>query len=280
MKNQTFALIGNPISGTKSPEIHNSSFKLNGIQAHYEAISVSAQMLGQVIDRLKKEGYGGFNVTLPYKEAVLPFLDEIDPLAEVMGAVNTVKIQSGKLIGFNTDGHGLVAVLERKGICLHQAKIFMIGAGGAAKGIAHALAMAGVKRLHIANRTLEKAQGLKQGLEVYEGIKVTTSPLSDLSAVDFATFNLVIQTTSVGMSPHENEMPIDPKWFGEKTDFCDIVYKPHETLFLRRAKESHHRCLYGLDMLVLQALLAEKHWLGEAIALEETAEKILRQLGC
>ena len=261
-----YALLGSPVSGSKSPFIHNLSFSLNDINASYEAIEVPPEALEATLSSLVEKGYGGFNITIPHKEAVLAHLDDVDALARQMGAVNTIVVREGHLKGYNTDGPGLVMALEQAGLVVKGLRVLILGAGGAAKGIAHSLAIYGASKIFIHNRTEERALGLVEDLREYPGLEsgVFTSNGED--------FDLVINTTSVGMMPKVDEMPMDPSNFPVTTAFCDIVYKPHETLFLKRAKAMGSKCIYGIDMLMMQALLSEIFWTGKEIDLTKTLE--------
>jgi shikimate dehydrogenase len=291
MNSRRYALLGSPISGSKSPLIHHTSFVFNEINATYEAFEVLPEQLGEALKAFILEGYSGFNITIPHKEAVLAFVDELDPLAEHMGAVNTLVVRDGKIKGYNTDGLGLVESLAHHGLELQGLRVLILGAGGAAKGICHALAMAGVSHLDIHNRTFETAQALVLTLkmqyelscEVFDLNKV--DDLSGLDAVNrlkkecLSAYDLVINTTSVGMTPNTETLPIEPEMFSKETVFCDIVYKPHETLFLRRARAMGAKCIYGIEMLIFQALLSEQLWENCQIDLEQTKHELFETEG-
>lgn len=261
MKRQ-YGLLGFPVSGSKSPLIHRTSFAYNGIEATYEAFEVLPEQLGEALEAFILKGYTGFNITIPHKETIMAFLDEVDPLAEKMGAVNTVVVKNGIKKGYNTDGLGLATSLRYHEIELKGLRVLLLGAGGAAKGIAHVLAMEGVKALDVVNRTRDR------GLELAESIQKTYDIESQVFTYEemrnlpeeIKTYDLVINTTSVGMLPDTEHTPIEPEQFNKNTIFCDIVYKPHETLFLRRARAMGAKCIYGIEMLIFQALLSEEFW--------------------
>lgn len=251
-----FGLIGHPVSGSKSPWVHTHIFKHCGLNADYNCYDVAPQDLEFALKGFVALGFKGFNVTMPYKEAIISLLDDISPLAKSLGAVNTVKICDGKLVGYNTDGLGLEAVLNRHLGTLESRKVLVIGAGGAASGICGALLNAGVKTLSIHNRSLERA------MELIERLKTQSDASIALSEGDFSKqrYDLIINTTSVGMSPNENECPIDLACFNEPLVVCDIVYKPHETQLIQQAKAKGHKVIYGIEMLIEQALIAEAIW--------------------
>lgn len=282
MNSRRYALLGSPVSGSKSPLIHHTSFVFNEINATYEAFEVLPEQLGEALKAFILDGYSGFNITMPHKEAVLAFVDELDPLAEHMGAVNTLVVRNGKIRGYNTDGLGLAESLTHHGLVLQGLRVLVLGAGGAAKGICHALALSGVGRLDIYNRTLETAQALVLSLvEQYE----VESKVFDLTEFDLekahklSGYDLVINTTSVGMIPNTESLPIEPEIFSKETVFCDIVYKPHETLFLRRARAMGAKCIYGIEMLIFQALLSEQLWEDCQIDLEQTKHELFETDG-
>lgn len=282
MNSRRYALLGSPVSGSKSPLIHHTSFVFNEINATYEAFEVLPEQLGEALKAFVLEGYSGFNITIPHKETILAFVDALDPLAEKMGAVNTLVVRDGKIKGYNTDGLGLVESLTHHGLVLQGLLVLVLGAGGAAKGICHALAMAGVQCLDIHNRTLETAQALVLTLvDQYE----VDSKVFDLTEFNLAkahklsAYDLVINTTSVGVIPNTETLPIEPEIFSKETVFCDIVYKPHETLFLRRARAMGAKCIYGIEMLIFQALLSEQLWENCQIDLEQTKHELFETEG-
>jgi shikimate dehydrogenase len=291
MNSRRYALLGSPVSGSKSPLIHHTSFVFNEINATYEAFEVLPEQLGEALKAFILDGYSGFNITIPHKEAVLDFVDELDPLAERMAAVNTLVVRDGKIKGYNTDGLGLATSLTHHGLELQGLRVLVLGAGGAAKGICHALAMAGASHLDIYNRTLETAQSLVLTLKtqyeieskVFEWtslqVSSETQALNGIKQEALSAYDLVINTTSVGMIPKPENLPIEPEIFSKETVFCDIVYKPHETLFLRRARAMGAKCIYGIEMLIFQALLSEQLWENCQIDLDQTKHELFETEG-
>lgn len=251
-----YALLGAPVTGSKSPLIHQTSFAYNDIEATYEAFEVLPEVLGEALEAFILKGYTGFNITIPHKEAIMALLDEVDPLAEKMGAVNTVVVKNGIKKGYNTDGLGLLASLRYHEVEPKGLRVLLVGAGGAAKGIAHVLSMEGVATLDVINRTKDRATNLCEKIGSLYGIQSRAFAFGEI--ID--GYDLVINTTSVGMLPDTEHSPIEPEIFNKNTIFCDIVYKPHETLFLRRARAMGAKCIYGVEMLIFQALLSEQLW--------------------
>lgn len=251
-----YALLGAPVTGSKSPLIHQTSFAYNDIEATYEAFEVLPEVLGEALEAFILKGYTGFNITIPHKEAIMALLDEVDPLAEKMGAVNTVVVKNGIKKGYNTDGLGLLASLRYHEVEPKGLRVLLVGAGGAAKGIAHVLSMEGVATLDVINRTKDRATDLCEKIGSLYGIQSRAFAFGEI----VEDYDLVINTTSVGMLPDTEHSPIAPEDFNKNTIFCDIVYKPHETLFLRQARAMGAKCIYGVEMLIFQALLSEQLW--------------------
>jgi shikimate dehydrogenase len=250
-----YGLIGAPVAGSRSPWIHNTVFNTLGLKAAYLAFHVEPENLGKAIEGFKAIGIGGFNVTIPHKTTILKHLDHLDPFAEKLGAVNTVLSGPDGLRGYNTDGPGLVSVLTRQLGPLGNKKILMLGAGGAARGIAGSLLYSGVGALGIFNRTESKAETLIRDLEVFGAAHLAAKEA-------FNTYDLVVNTTSVGMAPLDSETPLDIRLLKDSADVCDIVYKPRRTRLIHEAEAAGHKIVFGIDMLIEQAILAEQIWFG------------------
>jgi shikimate dehydrogenase len=254
---QIYGLIGNPVSGSKSPWIHNTVFETLDIPAAYLAFNVQEGHVKSAYDGLRALGAGGFNITIPYKTEIMGYLDAIDPVAQKLGAVNTVHFQAGRATGYNTDGMGLISVLQRHDSKFRMRRVLVIGAGGAARGICGMLLESGIPALGVWNRTSSKAEALIGSLEAFGGDHQQRI-LCRLE--DFRRFDLVINTTSVGTEPDLLATPIDIKLLKPGAIVCDIVYKPHQTQLLKDAQHHGHPTIYGIEMLIEQALLAQKIW--------------------
>lgn len=253
-----FAVIGDPIAQSMSPRMHDAWFQENGIDASYIPIHVQADHLGDAIASLKRLGCSGWNVTVPHKTAIIPFLDQIDEEARRMNAVNTVKVlPDGTLFGTNTDGRGFVRSLKEAG-ATHEdvGNVLMIGAGGAAAGISFALESAGFGPITITNRTIEKARRMSESFAGSSAISL------DAAQTELATFGLIVQTTSVGMNFSESGMPLDPAGISDGTIVADIIYNPLETEFLRRSQKAGGKTINGVGMFVHQGALAFELWTG------------------
>src|SRR5690625_3900107 len=201
-KMYTFGLIGYPIKHSLSPWIHENFLKQTGLNGTYSIIEINPNdSFAEAVKRLRASDLDGFNVTVPFKEKIIAYLDEIDEQAERIGAVNTVLCKDGKWIGYNTDGIGYLRALHHKYPELANNKtinVLLLGAGGAAKGILHALLHHGYTNISIANRSLERAETLALA---NKKIKVVSL---DEAEADVYTFGLIIQTTSVGMKPNND----------------------------------------------------------------------------
>ena len=267
-----YCLIGHPISKSLSPEIHNYSFDKNNINAKYVALDVPKESLKQAVEGIRHLGIGGVNVTIPHKVDIIKYLDELDEEAELLGAVNTVKNENGKLIGYNTDGRGFVNVLKDKGIEIKNKSIVILGAGGAARAISIMLAREGIKEITIFNRTLQKAKVIIDEIaDKFPKVKGLCNTLEDNQS-NLKNTDILINCTSIGMYPNSEEMPIDPKVLSSDTIVCDIVYKPLETKLLKSAKELGQTTIDGLNMLIYQGILSEEIWLERSIDKEKVIE--------
>jgi len=267
-----YAVIGDPIQHSLSPEMHNTGYQALGVNAKYQRFQVKADRLAEAVKGLHALGFSGWNVTLPHKESILALLDTLTPQAKRAGAVNTVKIYEGQMIGHNTDGDGFVRSVEEELKGFLGKKAVLLGAGGASKGIALALAEQGMK-LHILNRTTEKAKELVQVIQREGGTAASGefAPGDWLKDVD-----LLVQTTSVGL--HREPFPFSLEGISKQALVVDIIFNPMETLFLKEAKQLGCRTQNGLEMLLYQGALAWEFWLGGQAPIEEMRQALERRL--
>lgn len=256
-----YCLIGNPIDKSLSPIIHNNIFKILNENSIYLAFNVEEKNLKNLINGFKSMNVQGFNVTIPYKKKIIDYLDDISPEANIIGAVNTVKNQNGKLIGYNTDGEGFLRTFYDENIDLKNKNILILGAGGAAYGIGVSLGLKEIKSISIGNRNLEKANLLQKRInKINSNIPVTVDNLS-LNNIEKENIHIIINSTSIGMYPMENLVPIELNGFSKDTIIYDIVYKPQNTQLIEIAKLKGFKTLGGLSMLLNQAILSQKIWL-------------------
>ncbi|WP_160721819.1 shikimate dehydrogenase [Bacillus sp. USDA818B3_A] len=271
-----FGVLGNPIGHSMSPVMHNDLFSLYNLNAIYLPFEVKEGDLLDAVKGLKAIGAGGFNVTVPHKSKVIPFLDEVDELAASIGAVNTVVNEAGKLIGYNTDGLGFLRGLHAIVPDVREKRILVIGAGGAARAIFFTLAKENPIQIDIANRTVENAARLIEECPYSTSSKALTNEEADKH---LGEYDLLIQTTMVGMAPKINDQPLGLKNLRENSVVCDIIYNPLETSFLREAKENGAIVQNGMDMFVYQGALAFEKWTGIFPDIQRMKDNVLEQLG-
>ncbi|AWE08122.1 shikimate dehydrogenase [Lysinibacillus sp. 2017] len=270
-----FAVIGDPIAQSKSPEMHNAWYEEDNVDATYIPIHVKPEQLQQAVESFKLLGASGWNVTIPHKQTIIPFLDELDELAAKMGAVNTVvRTAEGKLKGYNTDGPGFVKSLENViGTTCRDEHVLIIGAGGAARGIAFALQLAGYRNITIANRTVEKAQQIIAELGTGNGISMQQAEQNLMS------YKIFIQTTPAGMSTGNFALPFSLEKFPTGAIAADIVYNPLMTPFLQAAEQKGATIVNGLGMFVHQGAIAYQYWLGDYPNTNVMIARLTKQLG-
>jgi shikimate dehydrogenase len=278
-------LIGNPIEHTVSPVLHNTLFSMMGINGIYVPIKPDRECLGDAIAGLKAAGFAGFNVTIPFKEAILEYLDEASDEVRLIGAANTVSIRDGRLIGHNTDGDGFIRAFRKQtGTDIRQKSICILGAGGTARTLAVKLAMEGAGRLCIINRTKRRADEIAEHINrVLSGVLAGKTPVftvpaySDEARSVLEQYDVIINTTSAGMYPDTGSSPInDDIRFRSKPIVYDVIYSPAETRFLRHAKSEGCMTLNGAGMLFYQGLRAFEIWMGVSVP-ESMAEDLFAE---
>ena len=262
---QRLGIIGYPIGHSISPIFQQAGLDHLGIDATYEKWEVTPERVGDFVAGLRAPGTSGINITVPHKQAVIPFLDEVDEWATAAGAVNTIVNRDGRLTGHNTDGPGfLQALLVETGYSPDGTRALILGAGGAARGILLALVRRGVDSLVIANRTFERAETLAQ-LASENGVKSEAIPLSgDALSEAAASANLIVNCTTMGMShgPDEHGSPISAAQIPATAIVNDVVYTPLLTPILKEAAAAGATALGGLHMLVYQGVLSFQMWTG------------------
>ena len=264
-------IIGYPIGHSLSPVFQQAALDACAIDARYVAYPVAPDDVGAFVNNLRQPGILGINVTVPHKEAVIPFLDEIDDWATEAGAVNTIVHRQGRLTGHNTDGYGFLRALrEGGGFEPARCRTLILGAGGAARGVVLALAREGVGPLTIANRTPQRAENLA-ALAQHRGITAQAIPLSGPSLTRAAAnARLIVNCTTIGMAhgPGENETPLAANAIPPAALVNDLVYNPPETLLLREAAQAGARTLGGIQMLVYQGAASFEMWLQQPAPVE------------
>jgi shikimate dehydrogenase len=263
---QRLGIIGYPIGHSISPIFQQAALDHLGIDATYEKWEVTPESVGDFVNGLRAPGSLGINITVPHKQAVIPFLDEVDEWATAAGAVNTIVNHNGRLTGHNTDGPGfLQALLVETGYSPQGTRALILGAGGAARGILLALVRGGVDSLVIANRTLERAETLAK-LSSENGVSSEAITLgTDAVTEAAASANLIVNCTTMGMTrgPDEHGSPIASAQIPASAIVNDVVYTPLITPILREAAAAGATALGGLHMLVYQGVLSFKMWTGQ-----------------
>ena len=272
-------LIGYPVEHSKSPLMHNAAFQSLGLDFVYVLLSVKAPDLKEAVTGLRASNVAGANVTIPYKEEVIKYLDEITPEAMFIGAVNTIHNREGKLIGYNTDGQGFITSLLTDGkIKLEGQRVFLIGAGGAGKAVAVKLAERGVERLVITDKIGERTESLVSRLQ--ENIPDCPVYAVAMASKEFAEAisesTLLINATPVGMNEGD-PCVIDPDYLHKDLFIYDVVYN-RETPLVGEARKRGIKALGGIGMLIHQGAASFEIWTGQKAPVEVMKNKILEEL--
>ncbi|PHK49712.1 shikimate dehydrogenase [Staphylococcus edaphicus] len=263
-----YAVIGHPIDHSLSPVMHNANFKALNDPSSYEAIDISEEQFHLIREIIKDKELSGFNVTIPHKERIIPFLDEIDDQSKTVGAVNTVKIENGKWIGYNTDGIGYVTGLKQVYPDLENAYILILGAGGASKGLANELRKYVQPRLTIANRSIKR----------FESWHLDVNKISLQEAENtLSQYDIIINTTPAGMNENK-EVIINLDNLDEQTLVSDIVYVPFKTPILEIAESRGNPIHNGLDMFVYQGAESFRIWTGNLPHIQTMKDTVLKHL--
>lgn len=261
-----FALIGYPLGHSLSPLIHRELMRLSGIDGTYELKEISPEDLENKMDELKK--LDGFNVTIPHKMHIIPFLDKLNDRAALYGAVNTVKLDENGSLGCNTDCFGFLRALEAEEISL-SGRVLICGAGGVSSMFACEAAAAGAE-VTVAARNIEKAKLLADDILKKLNVKIN---ITDFENVEKG-WNLIVNGTPVGMFPHTDACVLPCDIIASADAVFDAIYNPAETVFLRCARENNVKGLNGLSMLVWQAAVAQEIWNGVSFSREQIDEVI------
>lgn len=277
-KTKVCGVIGDPVEHTLSPTIHNAAFEALKLDYAFLAFNVKPPMVGDAVNGMRAMGIVGLNVTMPHKSAVISFLDEVDSNAKLLNAVNTVKNIDGKLQGISTDGVGAVNALKENGVDPKGKKVALIGAGGAARGIAFALAEE-ADEICIVNRTLQSAANLADLIHQRFNSRVFAYALSPLTIkATVAEADLLINASSVGMKPNESQTPVPRRWLKKELAVMDIVYNPVETKLARDAKAMGAKVVSGVEMLIYQGAASFEIWTGSKAPVEVMRKAALNHL--
>ena len=280
-KTRVCGVIGDPIEHTMSPVMHNAAFRKLGIDYVYVPFRVTSDEIGDAIAGMRALNLAGLNVTIPHKVSVIHFLDEMDPLARKIGAVNTVVNDKGFLRGYNTDASGFLQAMLDKGVRPAGRKVVVLGAGGAARAICYILAENGAG-LSILNRALELDWARNLAAEIAGAFDTETSALElnrDNLAKALSGSDILVNATSVGMSPGTRDTLVPADLLKSVPVVFDIIYNPVRTRLRSEAEQAGALTISGLDMLVCQGALSFEKWTGQKAPLEIMKKEALKGLG-
>jgi len=259
-----YLVIGNPIEHSLSPKLHNYWIKKNNIDAVYDKKQLNKVDIDNIILEVKSGKIDGINVTVPFKQSVIPFLDELTPLAKEAQSVNTIFKENNKIIGHNTDIGGFELALKYINYDVKDKKIFILGAGGVVPSIILSLKKMGVSRIILSNRTKKKAEDLKK---IYQDIEI-------VDWGEIADFNIIINATSAGLKS-DDEIKLDYTDIGPNKLFYDVIYNPKQTNFLSKAKKFGNQTENGKMMFIYQAHQAFAIWHKILPNIDEETIKLL-----
>lgn len=278
---RTCGLIGNPVEHTMSPAIHNTLADAMGENLVYVPFRVPENSVKEAVEGAWALNLLGCNVTVPYKSAVLPYLKEIDPLAEKIGAVNTLVRTDSGFRGYNTDMPGLYRAMCGDGVKPEGEKVLILGAGGVARAVAMLLAEKGAQKAVILNRTVEKAERVAEEVNTISGRNFAEAmAVENYGSLPEGERYLCIQATNVGMFPKTDEAVIEDAAFYQKIHTgYDLIFNPAKTRFMELTEAAGGRAFNGLKMLLWQGIIAYELWTGTKVGddLAERAYTAMRQ---
>ena len=259
-----YLVIGNPIEHSLSPKLHNHWIKKNNINAVYNKKQIDEADIKNVISELRNDKINGINVTVPFKQLIIPFIDELSDEANNAKSVNTIYKENNKVLGHNTDINGFELAMREKGYDIQGKKVFILGSGGVVPSIILALKNMGADKIILSNRTKKKAEQLKK----------TFSDLEIVNWGEIPEFNMIINATSLGLNK-EDEIKLDYADLGPNKLFYDVIYNPKETKFLSKAKQFGNQTENGKMMFIYQAHQAFTLWHKVMPKIDEETIKLL-----
>ena len=259
-----YLVIGNPIEHSLSPKLHNFWIEKNGINAIYEKKKIDNDKLVDLILEVKKKNIHGINVTVPFKQNIISYLDHLSLESEKTQSVNTVYMENNKIIGHNTDIVGFEQSIKSSEFNMIDKKVFILGAGGVVPSIIFALNKLGINEIIISNRTKSKAQKIK---DLFKKIKI-------VEWGEVPKFDIIINATSIGLKKND-EFNLDISKVGKNKFFYDVIYNPKETNFLKKGKELGNKTENGKNMFIHQASAAFKIWHNVQPEISNNVEKLL-----
>ncbi len=276
-------LLGSPVAHSISPMMHNDSFRQLGIDYVYLCFDTQPEKLASTVQALKDMNAFGFNCTMPLKNAIVPYLDELSEEARLIGAVNTVRIddtpEGKKLTGFNTDGIGFMRSVRDAGVDIAGKEMILLGAGGAASAIAVQAALDGARKLHLVNRRSRSwahAEELVRSINAGTSCQADLTDLADTDAIGAYAEQaaLLVNGTNVGMEPHIDACPLPESFiFPRHLTVGDVIYNPRQTMLLQRAAAAGCRTFNGMYMLLYQGEACFRIWTGQDMPTEMIRER-------
>ncbi|MBM3238065.1 shikimate dehydrogenase [Candidatus Poribacteria bacterium] len=279
-KTKIVGVIGDPIEHSCSPQMHNAAFEQLNMNYVYVAFHVKAKDLKAAVDGFKALNIVGINVTIPHKQSVIPLVDRLSREAELIGAINTLVFKEGEIEGHNTDARGFIAAMKEEGVnTLCGKSVVVLGAGGSARAIVVSLALEGVKKISIANRTASKAIQLASDISQKTGTEIHSMGLDDKSLPEAVSeSSLLVNTASASMNL-EHPLLINEDWLHRQLVVYDIIYNPPETRLLKVAKEKGLKTIGGIGMLVHQGAIAFDLWTGQYPPVDTMRRALINALG-
>ena len=259
-----YLVIGNPIEHSLSPKLHNHWFEKNNINAIYNKKQINESDIKDIISELRNEKIDGINVTVPFKQSIIPFVDELSAEANNAQSVNTIYKENNKVLGHNTDISGFELAIKKKSYDIKGKKIFILGAGGVVPSIILALKKMGADKIILSNRTKKKAEQLKK---IFPNLEI-------VNWGEIPEFNMIINATSLGLNK-EDEIKLDYAGVGPNKLFYDVVYNPKQTKFLSKAKQFGNQTENGKMMFIYQAHQAFTLWHKVMPKIDEETIKLL-----
>ena len=259
-----YLVIGNPIEHSLSPKLHNHWFEKNNINAIYNKKQINESDIKDIISELRNEKIDGINVTVPFKQSIIPFVDELSAEANNAQSVNTIYKENNKVLGHNTDISGFELAIKKKNYDIKSKKIFILGAGGVVPSIILALKKMGADKIILSNRTKKKAEKLKK---IFSNLEI-------VNWGEIPEFNMIINATSLGLNKGD-EIKLDYAGVGPNKLFYDVIYNPKQTKFLSKAKQFGNQTENGKMMFIYQAHQAFTLWHKVMPKIDEETIKLL-----
>lgn len=271
-----FLVIGHPVDQSLSPKLHNELYRQLNIDAEYNKLDIKTRKLPTIIDQLRAGELQGVNVTIPYKEKIMPLLDEIKPRAKNIGAVNCIAMENDKVVGYNTDSIGLINVLDLRQVPIAGQPFVILGAGGAARSVVYALLRSMAGQITIINRSEKRARELIEDMTSFnEATELKAGHLDGINKDKQITW---INCTSLGMGNLADQSPVPMEYLANNHLVMDLVYHPLRTKFIREADRVNARIITGLDLLIEQGLESFRIWFNRDIGHEVPRSSLISTL--